>query len=76
MLAATSAIVAQLGVFVHAAAIIAQLRVLVDAAAVIAQLRMPVEAAAIVAPLRLAPGRDGHSAVAALAAATTGPGWP
>jgi hypothetical protein len=58
---------------VEAAAIIARLRVFVDAAAIITQLRMPVEAAAIVAPLKLTSGRDGHSAVAALATATTGP---
>jgi hypothetical protein len=45
----------------------------VEAAAIIAQLRTPVEAATIVTPLSLAPGREGHSAVAALAAATTGP---
>ena len=58
MLAVTSAIIARFGVFV-------------EAAAIIAQLWMPVEAAAIVAPLNLAAGRHGHSAHAALAAATT-----
>jgi hypothetical protein len=82
MLAATSAIIARFGVFVDASAvvarlrvlvdasaIIARLRVLVDASAIIARLRVPVEAATIVTPLR----REGHSAVAALATATTGP---
>jgi len=47
--------------------------VFVHAAAIVTQLRAPVEAAAIVTPLSLASGREGHSAVAALAAATTGP---
>jgi len=73
MLASTSAIIARFGVFVDAAAIITRLRVLVDAAAAVAQIRAPVEAAAIVTPLSLASGREAHSAVAALAAATTGP---
>jgi len=73
MLVEAAAIIARLRMLVEAAAIIAHLRVFVEAAAIVTQLRMPVEAAAIVAHLSPASGRDGHSAVAALATATTGP---
>jgi hypothetical protein len=68
VLVEATAIISWLRMPVDAAAIIAWLRMAVEATAIIAWLRMPVEATAIVAPLRLAPGRDGHSGVAALAA--------